>query len=71
MFTTQILHEISLVCGSTLVSHHRGSDEELEIQIRTGGARLSMVQRMAWGVIRLITVVILAPVTGRGLEQAG
>ena len=40
-----------------------------KFKLTKGTPRLSMVQRMIWGVIRLIAVGILAPVAARGLEQ--
>ena len=41
----------------------------MKFELAKGDPRPSMVQRMIWGVIRLIAVEILAPVSGRGLEQ--
>ena len=43
--------------------------KNLKFELAKGDPRPSMVQRMIWGVIRLIAVEILAPVSGRGLEQ--
>ena len=43
--------------------------KNLKFELTKGGPRLSTIQRMIWGVIRLIAVEIRAPVAGRGLEQ--
>ena len=41
----------------------------LKFELAKGDPSPSMVQRMIWGVIRLIAVEILAPIAGRDLEQ--
>ena len=48
------LHGSSFAFGSALVTA-AVSDEELKFKLVKGDPRLSMVQRMIWGVIRLIT----------------
>ena len=43
--------------------------KSLKSKLAKGDPRVSMVQRMIWNAIRLIAVVILAPVAGRGSDQ--
>ena len=43
--------------------------KNLKFELAKRDPRLSVVQRMIWGVIGLIAVRIPAPVAGRGLEH--
>ena len=64
MFTKLTFHEISLAHGSALVSPLRPLMKNLKFKIVKRDPRLSMVQRMIWGVIRLIAVGMPAPSQG-------
>jgi hypothetical protein len=43
--------------------------KNLKFKFKKKDPTLSVIQRMIWSVIRLITMRILAPVAGRDLEQ--